>query len=131
MIIIENKETGETKEIAPGEHFRLPWKVKGTVANIKRKEEKQQRNTYIKSRLAVAATKLGVPVPKLFDLVRQVAGIKCPYCDLSTKILEHLDRLGDEKACNILQRVLIAKEKDDRMELNRLVKEFLYAKQVD
>ena len=36
MIVIENPETGETRQIKSGESFTAPWRVKDTVANMPR-----------------------------------------------------------------------------------------------
>lgn len=77
-----------------------------------------------KARLAITATKLGLPVPSFLTLVKQIGQFKCPFCKLGVQVLNKLDVMGEEKALDILTRVLEAKKEKNHVALAQLVEEF-------
>jgi hypothetical protein len=76
------------------------------------------------ARIAVLATKVGMPVPQFLDLVRKLRGIKCPYCQLATKILRHIDQIGEDKAIELIEQIITAKKANDETWLAELTKQF-------
>src|SRR5688572_7420581 len=126
QIIIEDNTTKQRRFVEANEMTKLAPNERaiGTEKGLSNAQAKRDKTTAAKARFAIIATKLGLPVPAFLKLVRQVGQISCPFCQFGTKVLEHLDRLGDEKAQDILKRVLVAKAENDHNTLAKLVEEF-------
>ena len=127
-VIIENPETGETRTLekdASGRYpaFKLPWRVKGTTQTIQRAKEVSDYKMAVQSKLAVYATRLGLPVANFLDAARWLLDRDCPYCQLATEALRRIQELGDEMAIYFLNRVQVAKANNDMEELRRIRQE--------
>jgi len=128
-LVLENMETGETRIIKPSSDgkypsWQKPWKYKQLIKDELVSIERQKKAAEKKARLAVAATKVGLPVPAFLKFVRQVGRLNCPYCQLGTQVLKKLDELGEEAALDLLARILLAKKQKDAQTLAELVEEF-------
>jgi len=122
-VIVENIETGETEVLGDSGVLPSGWRVKEFVSDrIKHEsiEDKQKG-----ARLAVLATKLGLPVPQLLDAARWLLQKDCPYCQLGTQVLRRIDELGEEKAQELVARVLAAKTSNNKQELLKIREEML------
>ena len=118
---------GTSFKLFPGEQFvRVDRECNQTINDLKQLQKaikpKQQvvSNKSTRAKLAVWATKIGIPVPTLLDMSRWLLNKDCPYCQLGTKVLKLLDELGEDKAKELLSRILIAKETNDIGELNNI-----------
>lgn len=78
-----------------------------------------------KSRLALTAMKLGVPLPLLLSAIRMLFGINCPYCEFYNRLLIKRNKIGEPKLLSLLDQVIKAKRANDTVLLERLKKEFL------
>jgi hypothetical protein len=119
-VILENKETGETRVVGNSGKVPKGWKIKEYISDgNKSAHVKKERE----AKLAVYATKLGLPVPQFLDAARWLLQKDCPYCQLGTQVLRRISELGEERAQELVARVLAAKETDDKEELNRIRQE--------
>jgi hypothetical protein len=120
-VTLENIETGETIEVGKAGKLPKGWRVKSiqSTRNDAGAVAKRERD----SKLAVFATKLGLPVPQFLDAARWLLKKDCPFCQLGTQVLKRIDELGEEKAQALVARVLIAKDANDIEELARIKQE--------
>lgn len=114
MFILENKETGETIELSKNSG-QLPsgWRVKAYIP---------ERHYEHEAKLAVWAAKHNLPIVKFLETARWLLKKDCPYCQLSTQILRRLSELGEAQAEEAIARILDAKNRNDREELERIRK---------
>ena len=119
MVIIENPETGEVKQLGMKGSFNKPWRIKEVIP-----EPKQNNNVRLnQAKLAVFATQLGLPVARFLDIARILLKKDCPYCKLGTQVLRRISELGEEKALSIINRILIAKDNNDAQTLEQIRQE--------
>jgi len=108
--ILENTETGEIKEVEGATvSYQKPWRVKGFKGSAS-------------TAVAVAATKLGVPMPQILDAVRWLIQKDCPFCAEGTKVLRHLNEIGEDRAKDIIDQIRAAKEAKDLTRLEEIKK---------
>lgn len=119
-VILENTETGELREMGDRGSFKRPWKIKETIP-----DPPSTSNALLKTKLAVFATKLGLPLPEFLDVARWLLKKDCPFCQMGTEILKRIDGLGETKAMELLNRILIAKNTNDMNTLD-LIKQELH-----
>lgn len=126
-VIIENPETGETrtleKENGRYPAFKVPWRVKGTTQSVQRASVAADYQMQVQSKLAVYATRMGLPVAGFLDTARWLLDRNCPYCQLATEALRRIQELGDEMAIFFLNRIQVAKANNDMEELRRIRQE--------
>lgn len=114
MIVLENIATGETEEIKSNKGSLKPgWRVKAFVP------EQHFEHT---AKLAVLATKFGIPVPQFLDAARWLLKKNCPFCQLGTQVLKRIDELGEERATEAIAQILEAKDRNDGEALERIRK---------
>jgi hypothetical protein len=126
--ILENQETREVKEIIGSKaQYSKPWKLIKTERessdDLKRRATGTKRHAEYEAKIAVWATKFGLPVPQFLDAARWLLDKKCPFCQLGTQVLKRIDELGAEKAEVFLTRILSAKEDNNLDLLNQLKSE--------
>lgn len=76
-----------------------------------------------KATLAVMAERMGVPLGSMLVALRDALGYECAYCQAASQILKIQERLGQEKAIELISRLLEAKKTNDTEELARVTKE--------
>jgi len=103
QIQIKNTQTGEFKLINNGESFRPPWAFVSVIAH------KTERET----KLAIWATKLGLPLPAFLDAARWLLDKDCPFCEVGVRVLRQIEDIGEDKATTYLKMILDAKERGD------------------
>jgi hypothetical protein len=78
----------------------------------------------IRAKLTIYASKLGLPVADLLNILKIIFKVDCAYCEIYNRILRLRQKLGDEKTVKLLSDIIQAK-KDDNIELvEQLKKEF-------
>jgi hypothetical protein len=77
-----------------------------------------------KIKISMMAVKLGLPLGEFLNILRDVLGIKCPYCQLYANALRKINILGDAKALRLLERIVKAKKDKDLVALAKLKEEF-------
>ncbi len=87
-VIIENPQTGETRTLekdASGRYptFQVPWRVRGTTQSVQRAAVVADYKMQVQSKLAVYATRLGLPVASFLDSARWLLDRDCPYSGAS------------------------------------------------
>jgi hypothetical protein len=116
-IILENTETGELKEFRNRGNFRAPWRIRETIP------EDDKPAHELEAKLAVLATKTGLPVAKFLDIARWILNKACPFCQLGTQVLKRVEELGEERSIALIQRILVAKDNNDIDTLNQIKQE--------
>lgn len=111
MIILENPETGQTREIQSGESFAAPWRVKGTVNNAQRMEA----HNAAMQRLTAAAADFGLPAA----MFQRVGGwlLGCAKCTTTAEVTALLDRgkiTADEHKDLFIRVANAIDQKDER-----------------
>jgi hypothetical protein len=117
LVILENTETGELKELHDKGSFRAPWRIKETI------RESSPKKKHMEAAFAVWATQLNIPVPQFLDAARWLLNKNCPYCELGTKVLKRIKELGEKRSIELIQRILVAKDADNRDELETIRQE--------
>ena len=116
-VILENTETGELRELRNKGNFRIPWRIKEVIP-----EEDTQIHE-LQATLAVLATRVGLPVAKFLDAARWLLNKNCPFCQLGTRVLKRVKELGEERSIELIQRILVAKDNDDKVALAQITQE--------
>jgi len=116
-VILENTKTGELRELRDQGNFRLPWRIREVIPEVDKRAHEMDAT------LAVFATKLGVPVPRLLDAARWLLRKDCPYCQLGTQVLKRVKELGEARSIELIQRILIAKDTNDHNVLEQIKQE--------
>lgn len=129
-VVIENSETGETREIEKGSDgkypkLKLPWRVKGTPELIRRKLNFENQVQNLNSRVAVLAARMGLPIADFLDTARWLLDKDCPYCQVATKVLRRIDEIGADRAIDILNRIQAAKAANDNATLTAIKAELM------
>lgn len=116
MIILENSETGETREVASGTNWRAPWIPKNTVHNL----HKQQERNESMERLAAAAADFGLPV-HVFSYVGGLL-LGCPYCIAAGEVekLYEQGKISREEHKELFMMAANAKDQRDEAALKKL-----------
>lgn len=117
-IILENTETHELRELQDRGSFKRPWRIKETIP-----DGSGPTNDKMSVQLAVFATKLGLPVPQLLDAARWLLQKDCPYCKLGTQVLRRVSELGEQRSLELINRILAAKQSNDRNTLHEIRRE--------
>lgn len=119
-VIIENTETGELIEMGDRGSFKRPWRIKETIPDP---ASASTNDTLLQTKLAIFATKLGIPLPQFLDAARWLLKKDCPFCQMGTEILKRIDELGEVKAMELLNMILVAKSTNNINTLNFIKQE--------
>jgi len=117
IIILENTETGELKQLHDQGSFRAPWRIRETIPEVSSQQHQ------LEASLAVWATQLKIPVPQFLDAARWLLKKNCPYCELGTQVLKRVKELGEKRSIELVQRILTAKDANDRDALEQIRQE--------
>lgn len=118
MLLIQHKETGETRELSgnggaiPSGWFLVKGLPDGPPPNNKVREFELQ--------LAMWATKFRLPVAGFLDAARWLLDKDCPFCQLGTQVLRRINELGEERAEKALREILAAKDANDLAKLEEI-----------
>ena len=63
-------------------------------------------------------------MPEVANMVRAIAGIDCTACQLSTRILRAINKLGEERAIELITRLIEAKRTNNRAAVAQINKEY-------
>jgi hypothetical protein len=72
------------------------------------------RTAITTARIAVWAEMLGLPAADILDAGRWLLRYECEYCRATTHVIRMLNRLGKERAEELIARILEAKSRDDK-----------------
>ncbi len=113
VIIIQDLVTKKARQVIKGEPLSL--KENETIVG----------SVYpsASTKLAVLATKHGLPLPEFLDVARWLLNKECPYCKLSTEILRLTSKLGDERTQAFIDRLRTAKQNRDETALRQIAEE--------
>lgn len=117
IIILENTETGELKQLHDKGNFRLPWRIKEVIP------EADKRTHELQATMAVLAAKANLPIAQFLDAARWLLNKSCPYCQLGTQVLKRVKELGEERSIELIRKILIAKDNNDIETLNNIKQE--------
>jgi hypothetical protein len=122
MIVLEN-DKGEIREVQSGQTWTAPWKPKGTVANMRREQAKNEATAHF----ATLASEWGLPTSVVASVARWLLAKNCPYCDIAGEFLALLEsgKIEKSQARILVLRALNAKDQNDREELSQLKGELL------
>lgn len=82
------------------------------------------RKQLLQAKLAVIATKIGIPLPGLLTRLRQVLGIRCEYCYEMVAVLRFINSRPTEQIEGFIAKLLEARKMDNQQTLLALKKEF-------
>src|SRR5215510_5207704 len=125
-IVIKNQITGEEMVFLGQGSYKAPWKL-DRVETVRVPgepgEPETEESLARKSKLAVWATKHGLPLPQFLDAARWLLQKDCAFCQLATQVMRAIDSMGDAKAEHAITRILAAKDRGDHAELEKIKKE--------
>lgn len=116
-IIVENINTGETRELRPGEVFRAPWKVKGTPKIIAKKEAADKQLVLLDK----ISKFCGLSTAHFIKIAALVLKIPpCASCQLRFRILSEIHKIGWLKAATMIKKSINAQWNEDIEEIKLL-----------
>lgn len=115
-IYLRNELTGEEQVHIDRANFAAPWRIV-KVEKYNAPDSKQGR---LDAKLAVWATKVGLPVAEFSDAARWLLDKDCPFCQMGSKILKRIDELGPDTTEWALGQILEAKAANNHARLQQI-----------